>query len=294
MFSYCERSVMRPALARHYFRQMVSAIAFMHKNHGAHRDLKPDNLLLSRLLELKIGDFGFVRRVADPAAGEFNTHLVGTPFYNPPEMQGPAEGSNPDPKAQDVFMMGCCLFVMLTNTFPFEANDKRPRRDVMGLLDAVQSEDAPRHDRTAQCRLAALSPARVCADDSPAASTDVACAGYWKSSNLLLQGRKVPNEIQRKFFSPACLDLLNRMWNASVTHRITAESILEHPWCTHDDNGNPYVDYDMRGAVLDVARGGEPLPDSLLDQMCRTQRPGMVVSMLREINRPHIEHGCDH
>lgn len=45
--------------ARHYFKQLIEAIEYLHYSRGVvHRDLKPENLLLSSNYQLKIADFG--------------------------------------------------------------------------------------------------------------------------------------------------------------------------------------------------------------------------------------------
>ncbi|KAH8039846.1 hypothetical protein HPB51_009102 [Rhipicephalus microplus] len=44
--------------ARHFFRQIVSAVAYAHRRAYAHRDLKPENLLLDSNGNVKLSDFG--------------------------------------------------------------------------------------------------------------------------------------------------------------------------------------------------------------------------------------------
>lgn len=44
--------------ARHYLRQLLDAVQFMHRQRVIHRDLKLGNLFISAKMELKIGDFG--------------------------------------------------------------------------------------------------------------------------------------------------------------------------------------------------------------------------------------------
>jgi serine/threonine protein kinase len=44
--------------ARYYFKELIAAIEFLHKNGVIHRDLKLENLLLDKNYRLKIADFG--------------------------------------------------------------------------------------------------------------------------------------------------------------------------------------------------------------------------------------------
>ncbi|CAN0926202.1 CBL-interacting serine/threonine-protein kinase 12, partial [Linum grandiflorum] len=45
-------------VARRYFQQLISAVAFCHARGVFHRDLKPENLLLDEEGNLKVSDFG--------------------------------------------------------------------------------------------------------------------------------------------------------------------------------------------------------------------------------------------
>ena len=61
MFSYIvEEGQFSPAICRYYFRQMLKSIHYLHSMGFAHRDLKPQNILLDQNYNIKIIDFGFV------------------------------------------------------------------------------------------------------------------------------------------------------------------------------------------------------------------------------------------
>lgn len=55
-----------------------------HKNHVLHRDIKPNNLLISQFGDLKLADFGLARSFSDPLRAM--THAVITRWYRPPEL----------------------------------------------------------------------------------------------------------------------------------------------------------------------------------------------------------------
>ena len=61
-------------LARHYFKQLMQGLDYCHMNGVAHRDLKPDNLLLDGNFNLKIADFGFAAPfLGRDGSGNLNT-----------------------------------------------------------------------------------------------------------------------------------------------------------------------------------------------------------------------------
>jgi len=52
--------------ARYYIKQIIEAINYCHKFKVVHRDLKPDNLIISESMEVKLIDFGLSNRINKP------------------------------------------------------------------------------------------------------------------------------------------------------------------------------------------------------------------------------------
>ncbi|KAL6657368.1 hypothetical protein ACP70R_005148 [Stipagrostis hirtigluma subsp. patula] len=99
-------------LARHYFRQLVSAVRYCHARGVYHRDIKPENLLLDGAGDLKVADFG-LGAVAD---GNLRHTLCGTPAYVAPEI---LSRKAYDPAKVDVWSCGVVLFVLAAGYLPF-------------------------------------------------------------------------------------------------------------------------------------------------------------------------------
>lgn len=63
--------------------QLLRGLAYIHHHHVLHRDLKPQNLLISQLGELKLADFGLARAKSIPSQ-TYSSEVV-TLWYRPPD-----------------------------------------------------------------------------------------------------------------------------------------------------------------------------------------------------------------
>ncbi|KAL7476092.1 hypothetical protein ACHAW6_001973, partial [Cyclotella cf. meneghiniana] len=96
-------------LVKSYLFQMCRGLAFCHARGVMHRDLKPQNLLVSRDGRLKLADFGLARAFCPPIRPL--THEVVTLWYRPPEI---LLGSQTYAPPMDVWAIGTIFVEMVT------------------------------------------------------------------------------------------------------------------------------------------------------------------------------------
>ena len=109
-----------------FFLQIVDAVSYIHRNNIAHRDLKPDNIMITSqhtlTADIKIVDFGVARPSIKP---QDCYTLCGTPHYSAPEVIACREDSagsrrNGYGKKADVWSLGVILYIMLCGAPPFD------------------------------------------------------------------------------------------------------------------------------------------------------------------------------
>ncbi|XP_019180833.1 PREDICTED: CBL-interacting serine/threonine-protein kinase 7-like [Ipomoea nil] len=106
--------------ARRYFRELISALSFCHQNGVAHRDIKPQNLLLDGDGNLKISDFGLSALLSEHLKDVFLETTCGTLEYTAPEVM---TRQRYDGAKADAWSCGVLLFEFLAGRRPFEGRN---------------------------------------------------------------------------------------------------------------------------------------------------------------------------
>jgi serine/threonine-protein kinase len=102
-----------------YADQILSALAYAHKQNIIHRDIKPANMMLTPQGVVKLMDFGIARSATDGSLTSTGTTL-GSLNYMPPEQ---VRGEAADARS-DIYSFGVSLYEMLTGKLPFQSDSQ--------------------------------------------------------------------------------------------------------------------------------------------------------------------------
>lgn len=97
--------------ARWWTAQLLVALEAVHAAGAVHRDVKPENVLLTKAGHVRLADFGSALRLSEPVGPS----LAGTAEYSAPEL---VDGCDVTPAA-DFWSLGCLLFHVLVGQPPF-------------------------------------------------------------------------------------------------------------------------------------------------------------------------------
>uniref|UniRef100_T1HI71 non-specific serine/threonine protein kinase n=1 Tax=Rhodnius prolixus TaxID=13249 RepID=T1HI71_RHOPR len=107
---------------------LISALYYLHSNRVIHRDLKPQNVLLSEDGVAKLCDFGFARSMS--TGTHVLTSIKGTPLYMAPELME----ESPYDHNVDLWSLGCIAYEMLVGSPPFNTTS------LLHLISLIRNE----------------------------------------------------------------------------------------------------------------------------------------------------------
>jgi serine/threonine protein kinase len=118
--------------------QMLRGIHEVHQKRVLHRDLKPQNILLDRQLNLKLADFGLAR-TCDVPVPNYTTEVI-TRWYRPLEI---LLGETHYTPAVDLWSVGCIMVEMITGTPLFPGDEDTQLEKVVSIYGTPTIEEWP-------------------------------------------------------------------------------------------------------------------------------------------------------
>jgi serine/threonine-protein kinase len=130
--------------ALHIIMACCAGLEYAH-NHGlVHRDVKPDNVLITRQGAIKLADLGMVKAMDEDMSLTQTGHAVGTPWYMPLEQ---ARNAKEVDGRSDIYALGCMLYYLVTGRPPFRGSS---------IVEVIQAKE-----------IGTFPPARQVNDDVP-------------------------------------------------------------------------------------------------------------------------------
>ncbi|KAM8722048.1 cyclin-dependent kinase 15 [Acanthopagrus schlegelii] len=181
--------------------QLLRALCYIHSRRILHRDLKPQNLLISYLGELKMADFGLARSKSIPSQ-TFSSEVV-TLWYRPPDV---LLGSTDYSTALDMWGAGCIFIEMLQGApaFPGDTDVFQQLQKIWTVLGVPSELSWPGVSQLPNYR-----PERFVHSEPKQFRT------VWKRLNQL------PYKTE---------DLVQKMLKGVPADRISAQDSLQHPY----------------------------------------------------------------
>ncbi|KAF7366684.1 Pkinase-domain-containing protein [Mycena sanguinolenta] len=207
MDAHGQRGALDPATVKSFMFQLLKGTNFCHENQVLHRDLKPQNLLINRKMELKLGDFGLARAFGVPV-NTFSNEVV-TLWYRAPDV---LLGSRTYSTSIDVWSCGCIFAEMISGMPLFRGKDNNDQ-----LLHIIKILGTPSHQQLAKML-----------KDSP----EIVLRELPQFPKISL-AQVLPKA------SPAAVDLMERLLKFDPSERITCAEALSHPYFAETSNPAP-------------------------------------------------------
>eukprot|EP00117_Sycon_ciliatum_P012801 scpid37095/ scgid1913/ Serine/threonine-protein kinase Nek4; Never in mitosis A-related kinase 4; Serine/threonine-protein kinase 2; Serine/threonine-protein kinase NRK2 len=124
-----------------WFVQITLALDHLHRHNILHRDLKTQNIFLSKSMLIKVGDLGIARVLEDE--NDMAMTVIGTPYYMSPELFA----NKPYSFKSDIWSCGCVVYEMATLKRAFGARNYQglAMKVIQGKVSNVPVQVDPIH-----------------------------------------------------------------------------------------------------------------------------------------------------
>jgi serine/threonine-protein kinase len=100
-----------------YVRQAAAALGYAHQKQIIHRDVKPENLMLTQEGVIKVADMGLAKWMGEDSAMTRGGWMMGSPYYISPERLKDQHRAD---ARSDIYSLGATLYHLLTGRVPYE------------------------------------------------------------------------------------------------------------------------------------------------------------------------------
>ena len=214
--NFQSRKQLEPFIAKLYAYQMLSSLKYLHSKNIAHRDIKPQNILVNpKNNKIKLCDFGSAKKIEQ---GQKSIAYICSRFYRAPEL---IFGATDYTCQIDVWSMGCVIteLVLGRPLFPGATTSDQ-------LVEIIRILGTPTKD-------------------------DICSMNPHFKDHKFPEIKPVPFEkiLKNRIIPEYFLDLISKLLVYNPTKRLTAEKALEHPYFDEirkiEKNNGKYKDYDI-------------------------------------------------
>ncbi|XP_024131417.2 cyclin-dependent kinase-like 1 isoform X2 [Oryzias melastigma] len=246
VFEYCDHTVLNELdrhprgvpehLVKSITWQTLQAVNFCHKQNCIHRDVKPENILITKQQVIKLCDFGFARILTGPS--DYYTDYVATRWYRAPEL---LVGDTQYGPPVDVWAIGC-VFAELLSGIPLWPG--KSDMDQLYLIRKTLGDLTPRHQQVF-------------------------------STNQYFCGLPIPEPqerepLEQKYpnLSQQTLSLMKSCLKMDPSERLSCEQLLQHPYfsCMRERSQSSSQEPDRPGNKR-TRLPRRPLPPGSLPQL---------------------------
>uniref|UniRef100_A0A8D8VTB1 Testis-specific serine/threonine-protein kinase 2 n=1 Tax=Cacopsylla melanoneura TaxID=428564 RepID=A0A8D8VTB1_9HEMI len=247
------RGNIKEAQAKIWIKQIASALEYLHEIGTGHRDIKCENILITRCLNARLADFGFSRFFNTPK--DHSKTFSGTASYAAPEILKNIPYIS---RSTDIWSLGIVLYRVLNKKFPFGDLNTKKRQETQEYTFSTQY-DISMDAKKLIHRMLTLNPGRR--PSAKEVQSDAWCQGA--SMSLIIEddqkealetGRSKRNELQKR------LRVVDELVNSDNTE-VMAELIEKK----YADKGDIISDRNLKDRVCSYS------PKNFIENLKRTQ-----------------------